>query len=408
MRQTLSRCLLLLVLFGGTAAAQANLYAEGMQRGGKLYAEGKYGKARKAYLTASKAAPADWRPRFFNVVCLLQLAVLEDQGQRRTGFLEQARRQTDLLVSETDVKDYTDPLPLYLYGLGLFYLDRYKEAIDKLESSLNSQPDRLARYAVIDLRSHLYRALGRTYHSRALTWLNAGKYEDASTFLTQAERYLPKDSHAFVDLQRNMAFVDTTLTRYDSAVKRFRKCIELNPKGRARYLGMIANIHVALSELDEAEKVLAEVPPDATDREVVAVRCFLATARATQAGPGTERMTYALDLYKRVIPGYPKKDRYRLIKEYGYLVVNEAIDAGDVTEADRKLLLGLEKMLKVEVEERPECAFLYFTLARAYALLGRGEEQHRYEQLGARKKAEFNTLNPKERFDAEGRARCGN
>ncbi|MFB3066113.1 MAG: tetratricopeptide repeat protein, partial [Planctomycetota bacterium] len=357
---------------------------------------------------ASKAAPADWRPRFFNVVCLLQLAVLEDQGQRRTGFLEQARRQTDLLVSETDVKDYTDPLPLYLYGLGLFYLDRYKEAIDKLESSLNSQPDRLARYAVIDLRSHLYRALGRTYHSRALTWLNAGKYEDASTFLTQAERYLPKDSHAFVDLQRNMAFVDTTLTRYDSAVKRFRKCIELNPKGRARYLGMIANIHVALSELDEAEKVLAEVPPDATDREVVAVRCFLAKARATQAGPGTKQMTYALDLFQRVIPGYLKKDRYRLIKEYGYLVVNEAIDVGDVTEADRKLLLDLEKMLKAEIEERPECAFLYYLLARIYQVLGRGEEQMRYETLHESKKAEFSALNAKERFDAEGRARCGN
>ncbi len=408
-RPRLGTCLLLLVLFAGTAAAQANVYTEGMQRGGKLYAEGKYGEARKAYLTASKAAPADWRPRFFNVVCLLQLAVQEGPGQRRTGFLEQARRQTDLLVSETDVKDYTDPLPLYLYGLGLFYLDRYKEAIDKLESSLNSPPDRLARYAVIDLRSHLYRALGRAYHSRALTWLNAGKYEDASTFLTQAERYLPKDSHAFVDLQRNMAFVDTTLTRYDSAVKRFRKCMELNPKGRARYLGMIANIHVALSELDEAEKVLAEVPPDATDQEVVAVRCFLAKARATQAGPGTKQMTYALDLFQRVIPGYPKKDRYRLIKEYGYLVVTGgAIDPGDVTVADRKLLLDLEKLLKAEIEERPECEFLYYLLESIYQILGMGEEQHRYETLFKRKKAEFDSLAAKERFDADGRARCGN
>ena len=90
------------------------------------------------------------------------------------------------------------------------------------------------------------------------------------------------------------------------------------------------------------------------------------------------------------------------------MVTGGAIDPGDVTVADRKLLLDLEKLLKAEIEERPECAFLYYLLERIYQILGMGEEQHRYETLFKRKKAEFDSLAAKERFDADGRARCGN
>ncbi|MFQ5843494.1 MAG: tetratricopeptide repeat protein [Planctomycetota bacterium] len=318
--------------------------------------------------------------------------------------MDQARRETERLVAETEVAFYTDPLTLYLLGLVDYYQGRYKPAIDRLELGLNSPPRRRERYRGIEIRDAFRRALSRAYSDYGASYLNHGAFEDAGRLLQRAEGYVvDRDNPARVELLQRLAVVDEVLTRFDRAVERLRECIRIKPEDKEAFLGMIVRVYISTQRLDEARRVLAEASRASRNPQIIRARCALAQQEAMRTHEEAA-IRRALDLYRKEI-GLARQDmRYRLVKEFGQLV-RDIVHPARVQE-HRPLLKELEALTLEEVERHPECPELYFILKWIYQLLGDGEKQARYEKLHDQKRKEFDRRSPKDRFDRHGRPRC--
>jgi hypothetical protein len=165
----------------------------------------------------------------------------------------------------------------------------------------------------------------------------------------------------------------------------------------------IALIHLVHEEIDKGRAVLAELPEDSTQPDVVAARCTLVMKDALR--DRGDRLDEGLAYVKELLRSHPADTAYRLVLIYRTLLDAKVGPREAQTAEGRALLEEAIPIYKREIDRRPECPPLYFALYRIYKLLGNAEEERRYQDLHERKKKDFEH---QEKYDQRGWPRCGN
>ena len=214
---------------------------------------------------------------------------------------------------------------------------------------------------------------------------------------------LPKDDAGWIDM-RSLAVLDEAHNRWESAIQRLHKCIEMSenrPQMQLEFRGTIAQIYFKNQRYEDGIKILAEVPEDSTNPEIVAARCTARMHAALRGSARDERVDKALVYYRKALETFPKDDRHRLVEQYTQIVLRKV----GVREAqqERALLEDAARRMLVEMKVRPECPSIYFQLYKLYKLLGDTKKENEFEALHRKKRAEFEG---KARFDTRGRPRC--
>lgn len=400
------RCVLLLLAASVLAQDQVppKVYYETIGKGVELYNTGKYDEALTQFARARRLAPFDWQGHAWQAFTLLQQAIQEKAPQRKAALTREAESMTAMLVKQCGML-FQHPLRHYILGLAASVRGEQERALQHLTKAYTAPPSMFQAFNVIQLRNHVARAYSRALTEYAKRFILQGLFEQADPLLQRAERIMPaNDKLGQRDLQRSLAVVDEGLSRNESAVKRLRKCIELNddrPELQVEFIGTIAHIYFKSQRYKEGLAALAEAPADSQHPEILSARCAALLHPALEAAPDSKKVDEAIRFFRDAMAKYPKDEVYRLVEDYATLILHKV--GRREAKKERALLEETVKRLLVEVEIRPECPSLYFLLYKLYKLLGDKENEIKFQNLHAQKKKEYEG---KARFDHRGRPRC--
>jgi tetratricopeptide (TPR) repeat protein len=390
-----------LLAVAALAAAQgADAWQASYREGIEAYGVKKDFRAAAArFEVCHKIAPHDWHGHFWHALCLAQLALQTQDPDERQRLLAEARRRTELMVANANVP-YTSPATLYLEGMIAHIGGDHPRAYERLDKAIRAPAQAYAPFAEVQLLENVRTAYGIACMGLARLMIVQGNFQQADNLLYDADGYLPKDHPGRAELEQNRAGTDEAMNRYDSAIARLRKCIELQPSKREEFVGAIAIIHLKNERLEQGLEVLAEVP-DSRHPDVLSAHCYAARIRAKR-DPESEAMDRALELYRATIAELPEDRIYRLVMEFAELVLDKVSPAQAASQ--RKLLEEAVALVERQVKLRAECPAGYWNLSRLFRLLGDAGKEAEFGRLHEQKTKEFEK--GKERFDQHGRARC--
>ena len=393
----LSLCLLL-----SPTAAQENSFEAAHQSGWKSYYAREFDDALVHFANARALAPNRWEGHAGQALTIIHQALMERDGRRRIALTREAEAMTVELVKKSGLM-FQHPLRNYILGLCATARGEVKRAADILQRAHSAPQSMFLAFESIDLRGHVSRAYGRALMDLGKRFIILGQWNTATPILERATRVLPKDDGGWNELMRSMAVLDEAHKRWESAIQRLHKCIEMEkrPQLKLEFRGTIAQIYFKNQRFEDGRKILAEVPEDSTNPEIVAARCTARMHAALRGSARDERIDKALAYYRKALETFPKDDRHRLVEQYTQIVLSKV----GVREAqqERALLEDAVRRMLIEMKVRPECPSIYFLLYKLYKLLGNVEKENEFEALHRKKRAEFEG---KARFDTRGRPRC--
>lgn len=396
------RRLALLILATG-AAAQEDSYRAALEAGVRLYQDNDFEGAVRSFARARRERPGDWRGHFWQAMALIRQAMFEGDAVRRQGLLREARAMTGPLVKEAGVL-FQDPVRHYVLGLCASTAGERKEALGHFARAYQAPRHLFDPYREVDLHTLVRRAYSREVLAVATDHILHGRFDKADELLPVAAQALPEGDPAWRDLERHWAVVDEAMGRFDRAVERLRRCIELNadrPELQEEFRGTIALIQFKNNRYDQGVAALQEVPEGSRNPEVLAARCTQRKIPALR-DPEGPAMDEALTYYRRVMADFPREEVYRLVEEFAEMVLAKVGPAQ--VERQAPLLDEAVALLEREIGHHEECPTLYWLLHRIWRLRGDTEKAERYERLHAGKKALYDQ---RLRFDSRGRPACG-
>jgi len=393
------RAALALLVLAALAGAQAEEYLRTFKSGFEAYNAKQFETAVARFEECTRMLATDWHGHFWNALALAQLALQADEPQRRAELLRAAQRRTELMVKDAKV-GFTSPATLYLEGMINDIGGNHPKAYQKLADAIRAPLAAFQAFADVQLAENVRTAFGIATMNLAETMIIQGNFQAADYYLGEANEYVPAQHPARPQLEQHRANVDEAMTKYDSAIQRLRKCIEMSPEKREELLAGIAVIHLKNERLEDGLKVLDEAR-GSRHPDLLSARCFAARTSAKRA-PESEEMARALKLYRETIQALAEDRVYRLVNEFAELVDERAGPAPD--EEALALTREVEALLLRQVELRPECPPAYWNLTRIYRRLRDAEKEAKYGKLHELKSKEFER--GKDRFDQHGRPRC--
>jgi tetratricopeptide (TPR) repeat protein len=398
------RALGFLLLLAAAAAAQEQQAAAELFAGRQAFEAGRFEEALACFTRAEALAPLDWRGGAYRSLTLVQLAMGQPDLRKREVLLRDAERVAGDLVRR-ELVEFHDPLYRFVRGLIYSIAGDDMKAYAVLDEALRAPREKFAPYDEIELHRMVRRAFAVAATRVARHMITVGHFEKAEVELERADKGLAADDPERQLLERLFAAVSENLGKLDKAIEHLRKCIELSkrdPVAVEELTATIALIHLVHEELDKGRAVLAELPADSQQPDVVAARCTLAMKDALR--DRGERLDEGLAYVKNVMRSYPPENAYKLVLIYRTLLDARVGPREAQTPEGRALLEEAIPIYKREIDRRPECPPLYFALYRIYKLLGNAEEERRYQDLHERKKKDFEH---QEKYDQRGWPRCG-
>lgn len=397
------RTLVLLLLAASAGAQGSDAYAE-LVAGRKAFEAGRFEEALACFTRAEALAPGDWRGSAYRSLTLVQLAMGQPDLRQRETLLRDAERVAGDLVKRGLV-EFHDPLYRFIRGLVYSISGDDLKAYAVLDEALRAPREKFAPYDEIELQRMVLRAFSVSATRVARHMITQGQFEKAEMELERASKGIAEDDPERQLLERLFAAVSENLGKLEKAIGHLRKCIELSrsdPVAVEELTATIALIHLVHEELDKGRAVLAELPADAQQPDVVAARCTLAMKDALRERG--KRLDEALAYVKEVMRSHPPEYAYKLVLIYRTLLDAKVGQREAQTPEGRALLEEAIPIFKREIDRRPECPPLYFALYKIYKLLGNADEERRYQDLHERKKKDFEH---QEKYDQRGWPRCG-
>ncbi|HEX5139163.1 MAG TPA: hypothetical protein VFY93_19500 [Planctomycetota bacterium] len=398
------RRLALLVLAAAAAAQGQSADAE-LRAGRQAFDAERFDEALACFTRAEALDPADWRGATYRSMTLLQLAMGHVDTRQREALLLEAERVAGDLVKRGLV-EFHDPLYRFIRGVIYSIQGDDGKAYEILGEALKAPREKFAPYDEVELHRMVLRAFSVSALHVARRQIAQGLFERAEVELERAAKGIREDDRERQLLERLFAAVSENLSKIEKAVEHLRKCIELSkqdPVAVEELTATIAIIYLVHEDIDKGRAVLAEIPEDSRQPDVVAARCTLAMKDALKERG--DRLDEALAYVKDAMRTSPPEYVYKIVLIYRTLLDAKVGPREAETPEGRALLEEAIPIFKREIDRRPECPPLYFALYRIYKLLGNAEEERRYQDLHERKKKDFEH---QEKYDQRGWPRCGN
>ena len=388
-----------LVVVATLAAGQQTEFRKEFLEGLTLYQKGDIRKALDHFDIAARLMPRNWRPHFYRAVCLATLASKELDPTVRQSLFEHAEDARQTVIKAIGNR-FRDPLGLYLGGLIDTMSGRRIPAYEKLTKAMRLPRLAYKPYKNIQLTKHVAEAFGIAAMKMAESYIFLGDFDQADKTLREADANVPAGHQDRADLEQNLAVVDEAQGRFESAVKHLRICQKLRPERKEEFAAVIATIYLHIEQPAKAKEVMAEIPADSKNPDVLALRARYLYDLAMNE-PEEPIMDEAVAHYRKVLKDYPPALAYGLVIELGELM-EEKIRPADAAKYKALIQEQIDR-LKRELANRPECPKTYWQLHKFYKLQKETTLQARFEMLHARKKKEFEG---RARFDRFGRPRC--
>lgn len=384
------------------ATAQDHSFADLIKRGREAYYAKDLDNALSLFAAARAKDGKRWEGHTWQALTLIHQALGETDRARRVAITYEAEAMTVELVKRSGLM-FAHPLRQYILGICASLRDELERPVQILQKAYSAPRSMFVAFESIQLRKNVERAYGRALMDFGKRIIVSGRWHAASPVMARAAQVLPKDDPGWAELERSLAVLDEALNRWQSAIKRLHRCIELSdkPDVKLELTGTIAQIYFKNQRYDEGIKALAEVPKDSKHPEILAARCTALMHPALRGSRKDPRVDKALAFFREAMKTYPEDDIHRLLEDYTQIVLHKV--GVREAKAERALLEDNVRRLLIEMKIRPECPSIYFQLYQLYKLLRNQQKEIEFQALHAKAKVESKG---KARFNELGRPRC--